>query len=72
MEFSKRDIAHGEAGLVFEAETADFVEQGFVGDAEFFRGAGFIPLSFLQGVLDFEPLDMRDGALRDFVERAFP
>jgi hypothetical protein len=30
--------------LVFEAQRADFVQKRFVGDSQFFGGAGFIPL----------------------------
>ncbi len=58
--------------LVFEAQGADFGQQRFVGDAEPFRCARFVPLRFAEGVLYLEALDVRYGALRHLLERPFP
>ncbi len=49
--------------LVFEAQRADFVQKGLVGDSQLFGRARFIPLRFPQGVLNLEALHVSDGAL---------
>lgn len=48
------------------------MEESFVGDAEGFGGAGFVPLGLAKGFGNFEFFDVIDGALGDFFERAFP
>jgi hypothetical protein len=58
--------------LVFQAQSADFIEQGFVGDAEFFGGASFVPLGFLQRILNLESLDAGHRPLRHFLEVPVP
>src|ERR1700726_2175489 len=58
--------------LVLEAEAADFVQQCFVRDTQLFGGARFVPLRFLQRVLNLESLHVRYRALRHFIERPFP
>ena len=53
--------SHGR--LIFKTENADFIQQGFVGDAEFFGGPGFVPFGVTQGVLYLEALHVLHGAL---------
>jgi hypothetical protein len=48
------------------------VEQSFVGDAELFGGARFVPLGFAERVLNFEAFDVGHGALRHFFEGSLP
>lgn len=43
---------------VLEAQSADFVEECLVRDAELLRRAGFVPLRFPQGIFNLEPLDV--------------
>jgi len=58
--------------LIHEAEGTDFGEESFVGNAEFFRGARFVPLGFAESVLNLKSLDMRDRPLRHLVQRPIP
>jgi len=57
---------------VLQAEGADFVEKSFVGDAELFGGASFVPFGFAESGFNLETLDVMHGALGDFLERAIP
>lgn len=58
--------------LGFEAEGAEFGEEGFGGEAEALGGAGFVPAAFAEDGLDLGALDVGDGAGGDVFKGAVP